>query len=244
MRLKTRIILYWVLTVVAWACALSLGEWGAIAAICLLFFAVGTSLWGMRGRYASKFPIKICGYYLVVDPDKLLHGNNFSSSFANRNVAKGTIRIPQGNAALYLELESRRENINIRGVDVRFKGKANAPKIIEFVDTLEPYSNCLEAVAGYGKSIEYVKARSVYKNKKFYYGVRIDAPNIWSGKISFMFSTTDLGRKPARKGVIICEKMAKQLDVKKLETTKQDFEALLKKACEPKPKSAPKSSKT
>ena len=38
--------------------------------------------------------------------------------------------------------------------------------------------------------------------------------------------------------------MAKQLDIKKLETTKQDFEALLKKACEPKPKSSTKSSKT
>jgi hypothetical protein len=38
--------------------------------------------------------------------------------------------------------------------------------------------------------------------------------------------------------------MVKQIDTKKLETTKQDFEALLKKACEQKPKPSPKSSKT
>jgi hypothetical protein len=37
--------------------------------------------------------------------------------------------------------------------------------------------------------------------------------------------------------------MAKQIDVKKLETTKQDFEALLKKAAQQKPKPSPKSSK-
>jgi len=38
--------------------------------------------------------------------------------------------------------------------------------------------------------------------------------------------------------------MPKVKDTKKLETTKQDFEALLKKACKPKPKSSPKQSKT
>jgi hypothetical protein len=36
----------------------------------------------------------------------------------------------------------------------------------------------------------------------------------------------------------------KQIDVNKLETTKQAFEALLKKASEQKPKPSPKSSKT
>jgi hypothetical protein len=38
--------------------------------------------------------------------------------------------------------------------------------------------------------------------------------------------------------------MPKVKDIKKLETTKQDFEALLKKACSTKPKSSPKRSKT
>ena len=38
--------------------------------------------------------------------------------------------------------------------------------------------------------------------------------------------------------------MAKQIDVKKLSTTKQDFKALLKKASVQKPKSSPKQSKT
>jgi hypothetical protein len=36
----------------------------------------------------------------------------------------------------------------------------------------------------------------------------------------------------------------KDINTKKLETTKQGFEALLKKACERKPKSSPKQSKT
>jgi len=36
----------------------------------------------------------------------------------------------------------------------------------------------------------------------------------------------------------------KELNKDKLETTKQDFEALLKKASEQKPKSSPKQSKT
>ena len=36
----------------------------------------------------------------------------------------------------------------------------------------------------------------------------------------------------------------REIDKGKLETTKQDFEALLKKACSPKPKSSPKQSKT
>jgi len=39
-------------------------------------------------------------------------------------------------------------------------------------------------------------------------------------------------------------KMVKQIDVNKLETTKQDFEALLKKASQQRPKPSPKSSKT
>ncbi len=38
--------------------------------------------------------------------------------------------------------------------------------------------------------------------------------------------------------------MVKQIDVNKLETTKQDFEFLLKKASEQKPKPSAKSSKT
>jgi hypothetical protein len=36
----------------------------------------------------------------------------------------------------------------------------------------------------------------------------------------------------------------KDIDVSKLETTKQEFEALLKKASEQRPKPSPKSSKT
>lgn len=36
----------------------------------------------------------------------------------------------------------------------------------------------------------------------------------------------------------------KAIDTKKLETNKQDFEALLKKACSTKSKSSPKQSKT
>ena len=43
---------------------------------------------------------------------------------------------------------------------------------------------------------------------------------------------------------IVYKEMAKQLDTKKLETTKQDFENLLKKASEQKPKPSTKSSKT
>ena len=39
-------------------------------------------------------------------------------------------------------------------------------------------------------------------------------------------------------------RMAKQIDAKKLSATKQDFKALLKKACSPKAKSSPKQSKT
>ena len=38
--------------------------------------------------------------------------------------------------------------------------------------------------------------------------------------------------------------MPKVKDTRKLETTKQDFEALLKKACSTKPKPSPKPSKT
>ena len=36
----------------------------------------------------------------------------------------------------------------------------------------------------------------------------------------------------------------REIDKGKLQTTKQDFEALLKKACSTKPKSSPKQSKT
>ena len=36
----------------------------------------------------------------------------------------------------------------------------------------------------------------------------------------------------------------KDIDIKKLETTKQDFKALLKKACKQNPKPSPKQSKT
>lgn len=52
------------------------------------------------------------------------------------------------------------------------------------------------------------------------------------------------GIKIYAQAILKRHKMVKQLDVKNLETTKQDFEALLKKACEQKPKPSAKSSKT
>lgn len=114
------------------------------------------------------------------------------------------IKIPAGVTTLYFELNSRRPNIVISEVNLRFKEEDDkAPELLQFSDIIESYSNCSDVLASYGKTIKYVHGKTVYGGKKFYYGIKIDAPREWSGKISFMFSTRDLGRRPARKSIVV-----------------------------------------
>jgi len=185
-----------------WCNFVLMGIYNIIAQTIILIAA----LWGIYRLaievYSGKRPIRICSYKLS-NKDELLIGDGFAKTFYKVEFDKGkVIKIPREITSLYLELEPRKSNITIREINLRFKKEDDLtkPELVEFKDVVEPNSfTTVSTLEGQGITIRYMKGKEVYKNRKFYYGIRIRAKQKWSGKISLSFTTAEVGIKRSRK---------------------------------------------